>query len=82
MFEGRPAAAQKGGTAGDRQEGSEMRVEMAEMLDGVQRSPAEHAWIKACRSREATRGHEPRPETGQLEHLIITALDHCVSWGG
>ena len=26
-----------------------MRLELAEMLDGIQRSPAEHAWIKTCR---------------------------------
>jgi len=50
-----------------------MRVELAEMLDGIQRSTAEHAWIKACRDREATRGCVPRPEIGQLEHLVITA---------
>lgn len=58
-----------------------MRLELAEMLDGIQRSPAEHAWIKTCRSREATRGHEPRPEIGQLEHLVVSALDHCVFMG-
>ena len=58
-----------------------MRVELAEMLDGIRRSPAEHAWIKACRSREATRGCVSRPETGQLEHLVITALDRCVFMG-
>ena len=58
-----------------------MRLELAEMLDGIQRRPAEHAWIKTCRSREATRGHEPRPEIDQLEHLVINALDHCVFMG-
>ena len=58
-----------------------MRVELVEMLDGVQRSPAEHAWIKVCRKREATRGCTPRPEIDQLEHLVITALDRCVFMG-
>jgi hypothetical protein len=67
-----------------------MRLEMAEWLDGIRRSPAEHAWIKVCRGREAsraqrvsgtTRGSLPRPEPDQLEHLVISALDRCVFMG-
>jgi hypothetical protein len=64
-----------------------MRLELAEMLDGVRRSSAEHAWIKVCRAREAARGpprvggSEPSAESGQLHHLVITALDRCVFMG-
>lgn len=58
-----------------------MRLEMAEWLDGIRRSPAEHAWIRTCRAREATRGFLSRPEPGQLEHLVVTAIDRCVFMG-
>jgi len=58
-----------------------MRLELAEWLDGIQRSAAEHAWIKVCRGREMTRGQVPRPETGQLEHLVVSALDRCIFMG-
>jgi hypothetical protein len=58
-----------------------MRLETGEWLDGIQRSPAEHAWIKVCRSREAARGCVSRSEPDQLEHLVTTALDRCVFMG-
>lgn len=53
----------------------------ADRLDIIQRRPAEQAWITTCKRRDLTRGVVPPPEKGQLEHLVVTALDRCVFMG-
>jgi hypothetical protein len=54
---------------------------MALMLDAISHRPAEHAWIRTCKQREATGVEAQRRVTDSLEHLTLTALDRCVFLG-
>jgi hypothetical protein len=58
-----------------------MRGHKTEWLDAVSHRPAEYAWIKTCKLRDAVRGQPQRPVMGQLEHFTLSALDHCLFLG-